>query len=632
MGTAANGSWRTTREDSVVAAQSRMLWSFTAPRAAADDAAMPDVSVIVPTFNRPELLERALESLAAQSLERGRFEVVVVNDCGLDPSAVVEHFADRLDILLVSTAENSGLAASRNAGIAASSGRYLSFLDDDDELYPEHLALLLDQAERLGGRTIVYSDAIKLVEDPSGQPLMRHMLLAPATFSYDRLLLNNYIHAMSPLVPRVALEELGGFDAQLRALEDWELWLRLGASFDFHHVLRVTADYRVREGSVNNTTRELPLHVRCTEAVYERYPAEPGSRLARDRAAYLEQHRQVAGQHAFAMSVAIVGATDAASLRAAIDESRTAHGIDRVELLAYVESPSPEAAAELRTLEAEHDGRLTLVTGEPLASDAAFAVLERKAAGLRIERMLADPPSDSAPSADAVDTDDYCITSGYRIRPVPEYYADTPTNITWQPDVYPEARRIAGIVGASTIIDIGSGNGDKLAALHPEFAIVGLDIGVNLDHVRGAHPQGTWLEHDLEHPGPLPLDAELLADSVVICADVIEHLMQPEHLLAKLVDAFERGAAAVLLSTPERDRTWGPNHAGPPPNPCHVREWTLDELGALLDRAGFGHGDLELTRSNDAESRMATSLAILYRDEQVEQVVRAVRDARRAAA
>jgi hypothetical protein len=591
---------------------------------------MTDVSVIVPTFNRPELLESALESLAAQILERDRFEVVVVNDCGLDPSAVVDRFADRLDVMLVSTPENSGLAASRNVGIAASGGRYLSFLDDDDELYPEHLAVLLAEADQRGGRTVVYSDAIKLVEDASGQPLMRHMLLAPAQFSYDRLQLNNYIHAMSPLVPRVALEELGGFDAQLRALEDWELWLRLGAGFDFHHVLRVTADYRVREGSVNNTTRELPLHVRCTEAVYERYPAEPGSRLARDRAAYLEQHRQVASQYAFAMSVAIVGATDADSLRAAIEQSRTAHGLDRVELLAYVETPTSDAAAELLALEREHDGRLTLVTGVPLASDAAFAVLERKAAGLRIERMLAEATADSAD--EDIDTDHYCIAADYRIRPVPEYYADTPTNVTWQPDVYPEARRIAGIVGASTIIDIGSGNGDKLAALHPEFAIVGLDIGVNLDHVRAAHPQGTWLEHDLEHPGALPLDATLLADSVIVCADVIEHLMQPEHLLTKLGDAFERGAAAVLLSTPDRDRTWGPNHVGPPPNPCHVREWTLDELGALLDRAGFGHGDLELTRSNDAESRLATSLAILYRDEHVEQAVRAVRDAGRAAA
>jgi hypothetical protein len=107
--------------------------------------------------------------------------------------------------------------------------------------------------------------------------------------------------------------------------------------------------------------------------------------------------------------------------------------------------------------------------------------------------------------------------------------------------------------------------------------------------------------------------------------------MDPLPLLRKLHDAFERGAAAVLLSTPERTQTWGEAHAGPPPNTCHVREWTIQELGELLDREGFAFGDLELTRSNDAQSRMATTLALLYRDEQIEQIVRAARDVREAA-
>jgi hypothetical protein len=62
-----------------------------------------------------------------------------------------------------------------------------------------------------------------------------------------------------------------------------------------------------------------------------------------------------------------------------------------------------------------------------------------------------------------------------------------------------------------------------------------------------------------------------------------------------------------------------------------VREWTIEELGALLDREGFAFGDLELTRSNDAESRLATTLALLYRDADVERLVRAERDARAAA-
>ncbi len=591
---------------------------------------MTDVSVIVPTFNRPELLARALESLAAQTLDSSRFEVLVVNDCGLDPGAVVSEFAGDLHVTLLATPENSGLAATRNVGIDAATGRYVAFLDDDDCFYPEHLQLLLDEADRLGGETIVYSDAVKLVESDSGEAMLRQMILAPATFSYDRLLLNNYIHAMSPLVPRAALTELGGFDETLRALEDWELWLRLGARFAFHHVLRATADYRVRMGAVNNTTRELPLHVRCTERVYERYPAPVGSQLAADRATYLSQHRQLAEQHAFRLSVALVGASDIGQLLTGIERALASHGGQGVEYLAYVPTELADANAEaLQQLDRELRGALVLVRGADIAPEAACAVLERKAAGTRFERMLL---GDEAAATDtATDIDDFCIRAGYVARPVPEYYADTPSGITWQPDVYPEAQRVARLVGARTIVDLGSGNGAKLATLYPEFSIVGVDFGSNLDYVRAHLPQGTWIEHDFEQPGPLPLDDALLADAVVVCADVIEHLMEPLPLLAKLHDAFERGAAAVLLSTPERTHTWGADHAGPPPNTCHVREWTIEELGALLDREGFAFGDLELTRSNDAESRLATTLALLYRDADVERLVRAERDARAAA-
>lgn len=605
---------------------------------------MTDVSVIVPTFNRLELLARALESLVAQTLDAARFEVLVVNDCGMDPGDVIAEFADDLRLTLLTTPENSGLAATRNVGIAAATGRYVSFLDDDDCFYPEHLALLLAEADALGGETIVYSDAVKLVEDDAGEAMLRQMILAPATFSYDRLLLNNYIHAMSPLVPRAALVELGGFDETLRALEDWELWLKLGTRYDFHHVLRATADYRVRMGAINNTTRELPLHVRCTERVYDRYPAPAGSQLAADRATYLAQHRQLAERHAFHLSVAIVGATEITQLLDGIEHAMSAHGGQDagVEYLAYVTTELADANAEvLHALDRELRGALVLVRGADVAPEAACAVLERKAAGTRFERILlgagtalTDTASTDTASIAATDTasnDDYCIRPDYVERPVPEYYADTPSGIVWQPDVYPEAQRIARLVGARTIVDLGSGNGAKLAPLHPEFTIVGVDIGSNLDFVRTHHPQGTWIEHDFEGDGPLPLDDELLTDAVVVCADVIEHLMDPLPLLAKLHDAFERGAAAVLLSTPERAATWGADHAGPPPNTCHVREWTIDELGALLAREGFDFGDVELTRSNDAESRLATTLALLYRDADIERLVRSERDARTAA-
>lgn len=218
-------------------------------------------------------------------------------------------------------------------------------------------------------------------------------------------------------------------------------------------------------------------------------------------------------------------------------------------------------------------------------------------------------------------SDSYCIRPGYSHRPFPEYFVDidADTGIICQPDVYRNAALVAHDLGATTVIDIGCGNGFKLDELSNRFAIVGVDLmGPNLDTCRERYPHGTWIEHDLDSDEPLPLDEDLLAQSVIINADVIEHLVRPERLVHKLRDALDRGALAIFLSTPERELTWGPAHNGPPPNPCHTREWTIHELGAFLEREGLEHGDLGLTRNNNFHNQLNTILAVLVRDAAME--------------
>jgi SAM-dependent methyltransferase len=219
--------------------------------------------------------------------------------------------------------------------------------------------------------------------------------------------------------------------------------------------------------------------------------------------------------------------------------------------------------------------------------------------------------------------DRYCIRDGYTAREIPAYYVDDPSvrqDVTWQPDVYRDAAKIARRLGARRIIDIGPGDGVKLAAFHPEFEVIGVDFGTNLNLVRQAYPFGSWREHDLDMDVPLPLGASELEGCVIVCADVIEHLRYPELLLAKLREAMTR-ADAVVLSTPERELTWGVEHCGPPPNECHVREWTIDELAALFQREGFEYGDLALTRSNDQANDLKTILACLFRTAAIQETV-----------
>ncbi len=206
--------------------------------------------------------------------------------------------------------------------------------------------------------------------------------------------------------------------------------------------------------------------------------------------------------------------------------------------------------------------------------------------------------------------DHFDLPTAYTSRAKPVYYADTPDDgLTWQPDVYPTAADIARSLHCDTLIDIGCGQARKLSVLHPEFKLIGIDYGGNMEHCRSRFPFGTFLEADFEDISMLPLPARVLKNSVVICSDVIEHLVDPRSLMNALRELLKH-APALVLSTPDRERTWGRTHMGPPPNPAHIREWTLAELSALFQREGFTLAAATHTRSNDGSPDLATIMLV----------------------
>ena len=207
------------------------------------------------------------------------------------------------------------------------------------------------------------------------------------------------------------------------------------------------------------------------------------------------------------------------------------------------------------------------------------------------------------------------LPAGYTDRPTPEYFDDVhrlDDDIVHQPDVYAAAAEIARRTGCSHIVDVGCGAGEKLLPLAPEFRLIGIDFGDNLAHCRAAHPEHTWLRWDIERE-PFPaLPASILRRSVVINADVIEHLVDPSGLLAGLGEVA-RHAQAVVLSTPDRERVRGPHDQGPPANAAHVREWRLDELVALMEAGGLPPAFAGHTINNDRQRLKRTSVTIVDR-------------------
>jgi Methyltransferase domain len=220
---------------------------------------------------------------------------------------------------------------------------------------------------------------------------------------------------------------------------------------------------------------------------------------------------------------------------------------------------------------------------------------------------------------DATTLDDHTVPTrfglpaNYRQRQQPEYFVDeTDDGVTWQPDVYPYAAQLAQHLGRDTVVDIGCGRAGKLTALasaQSNWQFIGVDFGANIRWCAQHLTFGQSIEADLETTTDLAIPVDALRRAVVVCSDVLEHLVRPDVALALIhrLTVLGRNAPAVL-STPARERRAGADYLGEPRNPAHLREWTGDEFKSFLAASGFAIQDFQYTRSDDHGGGKTTQL------------------------
>lgn len=248
----------------------------------------PLVSVITPTKDRPHLLRRALASVAAQTL--AEVEVVVVNDGGCDVSGIVAEFPD-LETQMIVHEHSRERSAARNSGLAAARGRYVAYLDDDDEFLPHHLETLVD-AVRRHGVAVAYTDSRREIRRVVGGEELTVITDVPYSvdFDRDRLLYENYVPVICVLHEAACVERVGGgFDGSFPPVEDWEFFLRLSREFDFVHVPVVTSVFGER---VDGTRGDF---LGAAERLFARHPTDR-EEIQRLRAGYLAGLRMLREQ------------------------------------------------------------------------------------------------------------------------------------------------------------------------------------------------------------------------------------------------------------------------------------------------------------------------------------------------
>ncbi len=214
---------------------------------------MPKISIIIPVYNGEKTIQETIQSVLKQTLSD--FELIVVNDGSQDSTMeIVENLTDsRIKVLSYT---NAGQATSRNRGFSHSIGEFIAFLDADDLWLPDKLDSQLKALQTNPEAGVAYSWTDYI--DESGRFLRPGSHIDVSGDVYNNLLVTNFLeNGSNPLIRRQALAEVGGFEGLFTPAEDWDMWLRLAARYQFVCVPVTQVLYRVSTNSNSSNVSKL---------------------------------------------------------------------------------------------------------------------------------------------------------------------------------------------------------------------------------------------------------------------------------------------------------------------------------------------------------------------------------------
>lgn len=206
---------------------------------------VPKFSVVIPTYNRADLLPEAVQSVLKQTFRD--FEVIVVDNCSTDNTPeVMKQFEQNGQVRYIRNEQNMERAYSRNVGFRNAKGEFLTLLDSDDILYPNCLEDAAAFAEQNPGNKI-FHNLYQMIDNESRPAGARH--LPPITNQHKQICQGNFLSCIGVFLHReIYTKYFFTEDLRMIGSEDYEIWFRVLAKYEVGRINKVNCGIREHVG------------------------------------------------------------------------------------------------------------------------------------------------------------------------------------------------------------------------------------------------------------------------------------------------------------------------------------------------------------------------------------------------
>jgi len=196
------------------------------------------IDIILPTYNRKNKLSTAIKSIISQTYPY--WQLHIVNDGGIDVSKIIDKFSDSR--IFYYQIKHSGKTQALNYALKKTHHSYITYMDDDDIVFPNHLKTLITAAIKYK-KNFVYTDTYLTKIDEKTNRIISQTIENDLDVTYEMLRFQNYINHKQILHTRKLYKKVGEYDEKLSILIDWDYIKRLAKISEPYHVKIITGNH-----------------------------------------------------------------------------------------------------------------------------------------------------------------------------------------------------------------------------------------------------------------------------------------------------------------------------------------------------------------------------------------------------